>query len=258
VFIEGEQAIGERERYRRITGLNVDTRFLESGPCSEVLRRLATVQTIGLETGNLIRAAGIIDRDWRPKQEIEQLSAKLGVIALQVHEIENFLLHPQTVERIARQNGFDGFDYEGTLRRACDQRAGGWILQNSTSSEKYRDISDLPTDAKSFGYALAWEDIEPDPEHVMAEIGARSGFGDVAKRKLIRVLTTFSKVYARIRTEQVLWKECEGKEVAKMLAPLLGFSDLAALERAVYAYWDEDPTRIPSELSELRQALSNV
>ena len=40
VFVEGEEGIGEREQFRRLSAATEDVRFIECGSCSEVLRRV--------------------------------------------------------------------------------------------------------------------------------------------------------------------------------------------------------------------------
>jgi ABC-type branched-subunit amino acid transport system ATPase component len=255
VFIEGEEAIGERERYRKVTGLGADTRFIECGSCSEVVRRLSTIQQIAREAQQAIRIAGVIDRDWRTKNQIDELTKKRGLIALPVHEIENLFLHRETLIRIATQNGRNDFDYDRALQEACDSRAGGWIIQSALSDESCSDISKLPTDARAFAYSLAWREIESDPSESIREIIKRSRFDGERKEKLLRRLETFAKIYARKRIADSLWKNCEGKEVLKIIAWKLGFLDHQALENAVSAFWTKNPEGVPEEVKMLRASL---
>jgi ABC-type thiamine transport system ATPase subunit len=255
VFIEGEEAIGERERYRRITGMGTDTRFIECGSCGEVQRRLTAIQAIATESAQPIRIAGIIDRDWRTSATIATLTAQEGMLALPVHEVENLFLHQATLNGLAEQNGRADFDYEAALRQACDERAGGWILQSALSDESCSDISDLPGGARAFIYGKTWQQIEPDIEAVINEVANKAGFDEARTKKLVARLTTFAKIYGRKRDTDELWKVCEGKEVMKAMARALGFSDHHVLERAVTAYWDADEARLPAEVRDLRSAI---
>ena len=255
VFIEGEEAIGERERYRRITGLAADTRFIECGSCSEVQRRLSAIQAIAKEAGQNIRVAGIIDRDWRTSSTLKTLVAQEGMLALPVHEVENFFLHEATLVGLAAQLGRHDFDYKASLLLACDERAGGWIVQSALSDESCSDISDLPGEAKACAYSLKWQQIESDIEAAIEEIGSKSGFDEVRRTKLVSRLTAFAKIYGRKRGTDELWKICEGKEVMKHMARSLGFSDHHGLERAVSAFWDVDEERLPDEVRGLRHEL---
>ena len=258
VFIEGEEAIGERERYRRITGLGADTRFIECGSCVEVQRRLTAIQAIATEAAQPIRIAGVIDRDWRTPTTIATLTAQEGMLALPVHEVENLFLHKATLNGLAEQLGRTDFDYDAALRQACDHRAGGWIVQSALSDESCSDISDLPGNARAFIYGMAWPQIEPDIEAVINEVGCKAEFDEARTKKLTARLTTSANIYGRKRDTDELWKVCEGKEVMKAMARALGFSDHNAFERAVTAYWDVDEARLPTEVRNLRKAISGT
>jgi hypothetical protein len=43
VFVEGEEGIGERERFRGLTGFPLTMRFMECGSCNEVIRRVEAI-----------------------------------------------------------------------------------------------------------------------------------------------------------------------------------------------------------------------
>lgn len=256
VFIEGEEAIGERERYRRVTGLSADTRFLECGSCTEVVRKVAVINALAKEAGQKIRIAGVVDRDWRSKTEIELMAAQENISVLPVHEVENFFIHPGTLTSIAKQIGHTSFDYGVELVSACDNRAGGWIVQSALSDNSQSDISDLPPKARAHAYGLGWPAIESDMDAAMQRIVDFSELDDKLKPRLKRRLMTYAEVYSRKRTGEELWKICEGKEIMKALARALGFSDHHALERAVTALWDTGPSNVPHALREFRKELT--
>jgi hypothetical protein len=50
VFIEGEEGVGERERFRRLSGLPHNVRFMECGSCHEVLRRVRAIRNVATES----------------------------------------------------------------------------------------------------------------------------------------------------------------------------------------------------------------
>jgi hypothetical protein len=58
-FIEGEEEVGERERFRKLAGTPPDIRFMEGGSCTDVVRRVASIQTLAKESGAEIRIGGI-------------------------------------------------------------------------------------------------------------------------------------------------------------------------------------------------------
>jgi predicted ATPase len=255
VFIEGEEAIGERERYRRVTGLGPDTRFIECGSCGEVIRRLTAIKSLAAASDQPIRIAGVIDRDWRGNAEIEKLKEEHGLICLPVHEVENFFIEPTTLQVIAERNGIEGFDPVDAIRSASDERAGGWILQSAISDDGASDISDLPAEAKSFAHSLTWNTIENDAEGSVRGIVERSGLeGDLAA-KLSQRLSVFLRIYKRKRSEATLWKHVEGKEISQRVAARVGFSNTLSLERAVAKQWVE---RAPSIIRTLREELRGL
>ncbi|WP_428589645.1 AAA family ATPase [Pseudodesulfovibrio sp.] len=253
IFIEGEEAIGERERYRRIIGAGSEIRFIECGSCSEVIRRQNTIRDIAKEVQQPIQTLGIIDRDWRSRAQIQTLTtSNPGIIALPVHEIENLFLHKETLIHLAKQNGITSFEYYNELRKACDIRAGGWIIQSALSDETCRDISSLPKEARELAYGKNWQDFEAGESYAINEIIAKSQLEGDLKIKLTKRLLTFAAIYKRKRSTEELWRICEGKEVMKTMAVALGFSDHHVLEKAILAYWDKDEAHIPEEVLQLR------
>ena len=51
VFVEGEEGVGERERFHKLAGLPQNVRFMECGSCNEVLRRVAAIKALANEAG---------------------------------------------------------------------------------------------------------------------------------------------------------------------------------------------------------------
>jgi uncharacterized protein DUF4435 len=117
IFIEGEQGVGERERFRKLAGVPQNVRFMECGSCNEVVRRVEAIKALANEAEAGIRIGGVVDRDFRGTAEVKSLLDSNGVYALPVHEIENFYLHPATL-RILRQSGRD----PGGVQFQCPDR----------------------------------------------------------------------------------------------------------------------------------------
>ena len=74
VFIEGEEGIGERERFHKLAGLQQDIRFMECGSCNEVLRRVDMIKSLSKEAEVEIRIGGMVDRDFRSCSEAKGMS----------------------------------------------------------------------------------------------------------------------------------------------------------------------------------------
>ena len=257
VYIEGEEAIGERERYRRLTGLAADTRFLECGSCNEVVRRVGWLAKLAAESSQAIRVTGIVDRDWRSPSEAQLLESS-GVIVLPVHEVENLYLHPETVRAIAARVGSVGFDSSQIIQEACDARAGGWILQEALSHASARNISDVPQSVRRLMHAASWHSISTSLQEFIKDVVNRSNLPPEEGLALERRLLDSGQRYASARVGADLWKVCEGKEVMKWVCRVLGFKDHLAYERAVHVYWDASNDHLPNEVNELRATLSSV
>jgi predicted ATPase len=60
VLIEGEEEIGERERFRLLCDIPPHVRFLESGSCKEVVRRIAGLKDLGSGPIKMIPKAGLV------------------------------------------------------------------------------------------------------------------------------------------------------------------------------------------------------
>jgi energy-coupling factor transporter ATP-binding protein EcfA2 len=105
VFVEGEEGIGERERYRKLAGLPESVRFMECGSCTEVLRRVAAIKALANEAEVGIRIGGVVDHDFRTDSAADVIQSGNGVFILPVHEVENFFLHPMTLAVLLGQNG---------------------------------------------------------------------------------------------------------------------------------------------------------
>jgi hypothetical protein len=87
--VEGDESVGERERFRRLAGSRQDVRFLECGSGKEVLRRVSAIRALAQASDTDIRIGGVIDRDYLRPEEADALSNEHGVFVLPVHEVEN-------------------------------------------------------------------------------------------------------------------------------------------------------------------------
>lgn len=101
VYVEGEETIGERERFQLLCSDIPDVRFLEGGNCRNVIQKVTGLRDLSRASGEQLRAGGIVDRDHRPPAEVERLRAE-GVYVLDVHEVENLFLHPESVRAAMR------------------------------------------------------------------------------------------------------------------------------------------------------------
>jgi putative AbiEii toxin of type IV toxin-antitoxin system/uncharacterized protein DUF4435 len=257
-FIEGEESVGERERFRKLGGAPQNVRFMECGSCNEVIRRVAAIAALENEAEGGIRIGGIVDRDFRSGAVVAALLADNGIFALPVHEAENFFLHPGTLRVLLDQNGRHEVQPTDLLRDAADARAGNWVFQHTMSSLNAGTLPEIPVPAKERAKALTWQDFHADREAAITSIIALTQFGADDAAKFQRLLEISANAYERKRALDEFWKHCEGKQVLNQIAVSVGYAGAAALERAAFATWNREDFELPAELAELRAYLAGL
>ena len=259
IFIEGKENLGERERFGSLTSLREDARFIECGSCNEVLRRVSTVSSLAKEAGEPIRVGGVVDRDFRNDAEITNIDAESGLFVLPVHEIENFYLHPQSVDVLLNQNGVGDIVASDLIRNAADARAGSWIFQKIMSTENSRSLSERTISVvKEYLKGLPWEVFTADLERVKAHVSSCVGSEDDDNLKLLKLLDITSSSYERIRESDDLWMKCEGKQILNQVAIKVGYAGANAYIRAVQSAWDCEVAPISEPLQRLREFVSGL
>jgi predicted ATPase len=257
VLIEGEEEIGERERFRLLCDIPSHVRFLEAGSCKEVVRRIEGLRDIAAASGQAIRIGGVVDQDWRPKPEQEAL-VEQGLFVLGVHEVENFFLHPPTLKDYLSINGGDEKLVEPLLMATADRRAGTWIFDAARTDRKFRDYPEPSKAVRELVHKLIWADFA-NIEMRCEEIARAHGELDEGKIGALKNhLAARAKIYGRKREDGDLWRTCEGKEVFRSIIPHLGLADEDAGERAITAVWTRQPKLIPEELVALRSYIRGL
>jgi energy-coupling factor transporter ATP-binding protein EcfA2 len=258
IFVEGEEGIGERERFRKLASLPQNVRFLECGSCKEVLRRIEAIRAIAQESEVGIRVGAVIDRDFRSDATASELSGTHGVFVLPVHEVENFFLHPLTLCLLLEQNGRAEILPMDLIGRASDERAGSWIFQHTMATKNAISLPEISPLAKEYAKAISWSQLESDREAMIRGIMKNSGFGLDDQKKVKDILEISIDSYARKRGKEDLWKICEGKQVLNNVSRAAGFSGPQALTQAAFTLWSRDESRIPEELRAFREYLARL
>lgn len=255
VFVEGEEGVGERERFRRLGGLPQNVRFLECGSCNEVLRRIRTIRAIAHEAEVGIRIGGVVDRDFRSDASASELSQTHGVFVLPVHEVENFFLHPPTLSLLLEQNGRAQLLPLDLIRRASDDRAGSWVFQHTMATENAKSLPSISPLAKERAKAVSWPELETNRDGMIQTIVGTSGYGPEDQMKLEAILVISVGSYASKRGQMDLWKTCEGKQVLNDVARAAGFANALAMIQAAFVVWSRDQAEIAEELIAFRDYL---
>lgn len=255
VFIEGEEGVGERERFRKLAGLPHEVRFMECGACSEVIRRVGVIKALASESEAGMRICGVVDRDFRSNAEATTLANDSSIFVLPVHEVENYFLHLGTLELLLAQHGREHLNPINIVQQASDERAGSWVFQYAMATRNAKDLPEIATAAKEIAKGLQWHHLSEERDASLDRVVGASTFDDENKRMLQEILKIGADAYARKRAEVTLWKACEGKQVLNWVARTLGFSDARALSQSAFAIWSKEGAVIPDELAALRNYL---
>ena len=258
VFVEGEEGIGERERYRKLAGSPEDIRFVECGSCNEVTRRVEAVRSLAGEMEDTLRIGGIVDRDFRNDTDTAQIERDHGIFVLPVHEVENLFLHPDTLTELLSLNGNDNLVPLDLIREAADRRAGSWVFQQCMSVPQARSIRVESAAAKEIAKALSWTQLTSDQGTEIQNILQAARLVTEQRGTFQTLLQASVSMYERKRDEQEFWKVCEGKQILNDISRSVGFADAPAMVLATLAYWQRDATRIPQEVAGLRQYLDSL
>lgn len=257
VFIEGEEGVGERERFRKLAGLLQNVRFMECGSCNEVLRRVAAIKALAKEAEAGIRIGGVVDRDFRTDANVSTINND-GVFVLPVHETENFFIHPATLAVLLQQNGHTELVSANLIREASDARAGSWIFQHTMATQNAKSLPDMSVATKECAKALTWAELDVDRNAAIQRIVSATGYDTDNQSKLHSLLVISTNSYARKRDTDNLWKVCEGKQVLNDVARNTGFAGAPALIQAVFAAWAREGAQIPEEITAFRDYLAKL
>jgi predicted ATPase len=257
VMIEGEEEIGERERFRLLCDIPTHVRFLEAGSCKDVIRRIEGLKDLAAASGQGIRIGGVVDQDWRPKNEQEKLKAQ-GLFVLGVHEVENLFLHPPTLAEFLTVMGRDPKQIHSALLTSADRRAGTWIFDAARTDRKFRDYAEPSKRVRELVHKLTWADFSSLDTKCEEIANAHGGLDEAEVVALKAHLATRARIYARKREGDDLWRSCEGKEVFRSILPHLGLTDEDPAERAIAAVWMRKPELVPDELQALRTYIQGL
>ena len=254
LFIEGERGLGERERFHKLLGDPDVNRFMEAGGCRDVTRKVSAVRELANEADNPIRVGGIIDRDFRRPKELQTLAQEAGIVVLPCHEIENFFLHPATLESIAFDHAVS-VSSESLIVEAADKFAGGWIQQRAFA--RLGDKVSWNPNFKSVAWTYDWTKITEDKAaFVAAVVVSANSPSDAAliENELNDAIAT----YENDRTSPDFWKKCMGKQAMTPVASKLGLAGADFLEQAVIQKWIHGRVPLPIELEELRTKVAAI
>ncbi len=261
IFIEGDEQTAERERFYQLCGRPDTNRFVQSGSCEEVIRKLSAISQLARETDEQLRVGGIIDRDFRSQRSIGPLQNRVPIYVLECHEIENFFLQPDCLSLLLERAGGDPRGVQGILTRLSDQFAGMWILQRAArvNSEFKPSLPEPSEDMRRLAYGLPWSEIEPRiPDRAREFVALAGSLSPEDEACFIASIERSAASYRDVRDSDDLWKKCFGKQVLHAIPSEVGSSDAATLERQVALLWQKGEVAPSAELESLRAYVESV
>lgn len=253
VLIEGERPGKERQRFA-VLAPGADNLFLEAGNCTQVVAKLALITDLATESDRL-HAGAVIDRDHWDARQRQRFTQEAPVHVLGVHEIENFLLVPEALAILAERNGHPRDFAVDILRQAADRFAGIWIAQRAA----VRNDVDLGPDARGKGGSATWMHVAEGREAWANELSDSTDLADETIRPNVRSWISHAiDQYAALRDAPNLWAACSGKQVAGVVASLLGLTSLDTLERQVLTLITDEAIELPTELVALREYVAGL
>ena len=257
IYIEGEEGKGTRSLFYELTGSPQTVRFMECGSCNDVLRRVSTIKSLAKETQENIRIGGIVDRDFRTRNQVKEIEDE-NIYVLPVHEIENFFLHPPTLQVILQQNGYANLNSQDLIRDASDSRAGSWIYQRTMMIWNDRNLRQFNQKAKNEIKPVNWVTINQNKDEIIDRVVSAAELPPDETQKLKRFLNNSITSYKSKRTKITLWKVCEGKQVLHEVARKCGYTKVSVHVSATLEVWNRDTTNIPTQLINFRKHIGNL
>jgi energy-coupling factor transporter ATP-binding protein EcfA2 len=255
IYIEGERQSRERERFHSVASDPATNRFIEAGNSRDVLRKTEVLRELAREGGEPLRIGGIIDRDFRSEDEINELEGEGLIHVLRVLEVENLFLQPEALSRLIERSGGDPGTTEDVIRDASDRFAGLWILHRAA---KQADVRDLRTEIRGAAGPLQWDTFEHDPETVARQLAENQDFEPDQGERFQEALAQAARDYAELRRDDELWKHCLGKQVVSVMARLVGFSNQVTLERSVTLLWSTGEVAMSEEANSLMEYIAHL
>jgi hypothetical protein len=136
---------------------------------------------------------------------------------------------PATLRILLQQNGHDELVPVDLIREAADARAGSWIFQHTMATTNARSLPEITLPAKERAKSLSWTEIGANTNAAIESIVRLAGFEADDASKFQGILNISINAYTRKRTEDSLWKVCEGKQVLNQVARATGYAGAPAL-----------------------------
>lgn len=250
VYIEGDRQGRERDRFFRLFGDTRHVRFVEAGGCDEIIRKLSAIRELAEHADEQLCVGAILDRDFRSDDELAAMAKSGEILALPVHEVENYFLQPEAISLVADRSGIAKSATQ-LIAECSDRFAGQWIVLKAVAKLPRR--GELDRAFRKVASELNWKAIEADRKGAIERIAKATG---VDPKQLVPALEEAVEAYRALRTSPHLWKNCMGKEVLGILPRELGFQTQEALEKNILNCWDANAVPAPAELKQVIDYIS--
>ena len=121
-----------------------------------------------------------------------------------------------------------------------------------------KELRKINSHVKEQVKSLSWVEIGDNQDAAIKKIIGSTGFSNDEIKKFKKLLEISITTYKRNRTQDALWKTCEGKQVINDVAYKCGFAGKQALELASFVAWNRSDVQISEELSKFRDFLSKL
>jgi len=166
------------------------------------------------------------------------------------HEIENFFLHPGTLEQVLQQLAHSSALVTDLLQQCADPDAGRWVVDRTTAQN---DRPGLDRTLRDRARQTSWSQIEPDLNAWAGQLAAlEPGLGQDDKQRLEEQLGRSAEAYRDVKGTHDFWKECFGKETLKRLSTLVELTGSSTIERLAAKSWGNGTVDRPQEAEDLR------
>lgn len=255
VYIEGGNSGRERDRFDSLTPEIGKTKYIEAGNCDSVIRRVNELRDLAEQSGEDIPIGGVIDRDFRSDDEVEEIEGEHGVFVLDVHEVENLFLHPPAIESLIDRLDLDYTSALEPLQEVADLHFGLWL--GKRSEIECPGLDDPGREARAYLHEKGWP-LEHGPEELATEY--RDRLEDPPERDdLVEAFTEGMDLYEATREDaESLWRSVRGKKVLNRLPSRLDLSGPRTVERSVRKVWDDRAAEEPDALGALRTYIRSL
>jgi ABC-type Mn2+/Zn2+ transport system ATPase subunit len=262
IAVEGKRGPKTNYFFDAAGGDTMRYRFIGMESCEQVRSFLDEVTRSSLpaflnraEPHQELTVGGVIDRDHRSQQAVDDLEQGGRLHVWRCTDEENLFLQPEAMQTWMTFNGYDDEPYLELLLRMVDQQAATWIRHQA--ERNYQEITGQIVQIRE-NSTRTWDRIKAGQNQWIADVVRRSRSEGVDDIRLTEVLKTATEQYATIRSPDRLWRCCRGKDTLKAVARQFNGVGATQLSDAILGRWRRGELEWPEPVYHLRRWLATV